>query len=92
MLFQLGQVMQTRGLYSLLEGNPTRHNEVVEAFNRYTAGDWGNICPDDAEMNNAAVRTGADRILAKYTLSFGNIYIITEWDRSYTTIMLCEEY
>lgn len=91
-LFTLGQLVQTRGLNSITEGNPDRHNEVVDAFLKYQRGDWGNTCAEDAELNNEAVRTGQDRIVAKYCLSFGNIFIITEWDRSYTTLMLCEEY
>ena len=91
-LFSLGQVVQTRGLYSMTEANPDRHNEVVTALHRYMGGDWGNTCQEDAELNNEAVRSGQDRIVAKYCLSFANIFIITEWDRSYTTILLCEEY
>ena len=92
MLFTTGQVIQTKGLYSLLENNPTRHNEVVAAFNQYVTGNWGNTCPEDAAMNNEAVRTGNDRIVAKCKLSFADIFIITEIDRSYTTILLCDEY
>ena len=34
----------------------------------------------------------SDRILARYSTAEGDIYIITEWDRSYTTFMFCDEY
>jgi len=92
MLFKTGEILQTRGLHSLIGDSPERHNEVVTAFNKYISGNWGNTSPADAEMNNDAVRTGNDRIVAKYRLSFADIFIITEYDRSYTTILLCDEY
>lgn len=92
MKFSLGEIMQTRGLYAKIEGNPDRHNEVVNALHRYMACDWGNTSPEDCGYNNEAVRTGGDRIIAKYNLSFASIFIITEWNREYTTIMLCNEY
>jgi len=91
-LFNPGDLLQTKGLNSLIADNPERYNEVRNAYFRYIAGDWGNTCKADQELNNAAVTTGEDRIVAKYNLSFASIFIITEHDRSYTTLMLCEEY
>ena len=53
--------------------------------------DWGDLCDDDKQMNEDAIRNN-ERLLASYVTSGGNIYIITERDRSYTTILLRSEY
>lgn len=63
------------------------------ALARYMRGDWGDLGAEDREMNDNAVKEPqSDRILARYNLKCGSIYIITEWDRSYTTLMFCNEY
>jgi hypothetical protein len=46
----------------------------------------------DMQSNDDAVKTGNDRILAAYNTSEGKVYIITEWDRSYTTLLFANEY
>ena len=67
--------------------------EVYEALNRYLSGDWGDLPQEDKDMNDTAVKhPGSTRILARYNLLCGDIYIITEWDRSYTTLLFCNEY
>lgn len=43
-------------------------------------------------MNDRAVESGDDRIFSAYTIEGHRVYIITEWDRSYTTMLLAEEY
>lgn len=43
-------------------------------------------------MNDEAIKNGNDRVLAAYETSQGKIYIITEYDRSYTTILFSHEY
>lgn len=55
----------------------------------YMNGDWGNVCDEDAKANDEG-----GRILAKYDYSDPevSIWIITEWDRSYTTILFPDEY
>lgn len=47
---------------------------------------------EDKKKNDKAIASGEDRILASYKTSEGQIFIITEWDRSYTTIMFADEY
>jgi hypothetical protein len=64
----------------------------AEFLSRHESGDWGEVGPEDWESNEAAVREGT-RLLSAYTLNTGvKIWIITEWDRSVTTILLPEEY
>ena len=43
-LFNPGDLLQTKGLNSLIADNPERYNEVRNAYFRYIAGDWGNTC------------------------------------------------
>lgn len=67
--------------------------EIQKAFNRYIRCDWGDLCEEDKQMNEQAIISGKERILAKYTSKAGKeFYIITEWDRSVTTALLVEEY
>ena len=85
--FALGQVVITRGASKKLD---ERH--VWSALNRHVNGDWGDLCDDDWALNNAAVESDA-RLLSRYLTYDGTCFwIITEWDRSVTTILLPEEY
>jgi hypothetical protein len=86
-LFQVGQLVITRGASELLD-----FQSLADAFARYLKGDWGDLCAFDKRANDEAVET-ATRILAAYSDAAGHkFWIITEWDRSYTTVLLPEEY
>lgn len=95
MKFELGQVVMTRGIAEARGAgngfNHTFNKEVLEAFDKYKNCDWGITCEEDAEMNNEAIIEG-ERILAVYPTCCGEIWIITEWDRSVTTILFPDEY
>lgn len=85
--FRLGRLVSTPGA---LERVP--NGEVLRALRRHVSGDWGNVCPADAEANEAAVHERA-RLLSAYTTEAGvRFWIITEADRSVTTVLLPEEY
>ena len=58
---------------------------------RHVAGDWGDVCPEDARENELSVRRGF-RILSSYAAGDECLWIITEADRSSTTLLLREEY
>lgn len=90
--FEIGQVVQTRGIATACEEDDNFNLEVHKAFYRYLKGDWGDLGDEDKALNDSAVENNDDRILASYKLSKGKIYIITEWDRSYTTVMFADEY
>lgn len=67
-------------------------HERQRALARHVAGDWGDCCPEDAEANNAGLKNG-DRLLSVYhTADQIKFWIITEADRSTTTILLPEDY
>lgn len=66
--------------------------EIQTLLMRHSFGDWGNVCPEDDEVNEKALANGG-RILSSYTsISGKKIWIITEGDRSYTTVLLPDEY
>lgn len=59
---------------------------------RHRKGDWGNVCADDWEANNRDLADG-NRLLSAYRTKKGvKLWVITEWDRSVTTLLLPEEY
>lgn len=66
---------------------------VEESLGCYLAGDWGDFCQDDRELNDEAIAAEqrgetTDSLFSMYHHTDGTeIYIITEWDRSVTTIM-----
>jgi hypothetical protein len=86
--FPLGQVVATRGAFPLTESHPT---PIRWALDRHQAGDWGEVCAEDKAANDEALRDEG-RLLSVYLVGGVKIWIITEWDRSATTILLPEEY
>ena len=64
----------------------------ISSIEKYLDKDWGNTCESDCAMNDESVKTGDDRIVAMYNHELGDIFIITEWDRSVTTVLFCDEY
>lgn len=87
MLFPLGTVVITQGVNEKIP-----EEDYKAALNRHASGDWGEVCKTDFEINNRALKR-QDSLFSKYTASNGiAFYIITEWDRSVTTILLPSEY
>ena len=90
--YSLGKVVMTNGISSKMAENEEFSNEIANCFRRYIVCDWGELCDEDKEMNDKALRTGTARVLAAYDTSEGRVYIITEQNRSYTTILFANEY
>ncbi len=66
--------------------------ELLAAFQRHMRGDWGIVSEADWKANDQALKSG-ERLLSAYKSSSGTkFWIITERDRSYTTILLPSEY
>lgn len=85
--FPMGRLVITRGASAALCSD-----DVLEALARHLGGDWGNVCPEDKEYNNEALEYGF-RLLSSYASHDGTkFWIITEHDRSVTTILLPDEY
>ncbi len=87
--FNLGRVFSTPGaLEALAESN----QHPLEFLQRHVSGDWGEVCDEDKSENELSIREGF-RILSAYrTAKDVRLWIITEADRSSTTILLPEEY
>jgi hypothetical protein len=87
--FELGLATITPGALELL-GNLEVSPSMLLA--RHASGDWGDIPPEDARENEFSLKRGL-RVLSSYPLPSGErVWIITEADRSVTTILLPEEY
>jgi hypothetical protein len=84
----LGRVVATPGALKLL-GKSGRH--PFEYLARHASGDWGDLYAFDRRQNEIALRDGL-RIFSSYDVPAGRVWIITEADRSITTILLPEEY
>lgn len=91
-MFTIGNLVQTSGIAHECENNPEFLRSVRNSLSRYMKKDWGDLCADDKALNDSAVATGDDRILAAYKIQDKKIYIITEYDRSVTTILFADEY
>lgn len=85
--FSLGQTVITRGALASLTPD-----DVRAAVRRHSCCDWGDVCPEDWQLNDAALRDGT-RLLSAYRSSDGTrFWVITEADRSATTVLLPGEY
>lgn len=89
-LFSLGRTVVTPGALDLLDRTSTNGTDLL---NRHQCGDWGIVCPADAKSNDRAITDGT-RILSAYELGARRepLWIITEADRSVTTLLLPSEY
>ena len=88
-LFPLGNVYLTIGAREALEGSNQTPNEFLA---KHQSGDWGIIGKEDWKENDFSVKVGF-RILSAYETSQDEkLWIITEADRSSTTILLPNEY
>ena len=88
MLFTLGQIVATPGaLDTLVKLNVNPASLLA----RHANGDWSEMYDEDAEANRSAIEHG-ERILSSYVIQGEKVWVITEWDRSATTILLPSEY
>jgi hypothetical protein len=90
-VFKLGQLVSTAGVDAKMKSDPDFYEGVWAAIRRHTQGDWGDLCDDDKQANDQALLANNGRLLSAYH-NKTKIYIITEWDRSATTILFPDEY
>lgn len=85
--FPLGQVVATPGVLDAVSAV-----DLASALARHSRGDWGEVEGADWEENNRSIRDGF-RLLSAYRTEAGTrFWIITEADRSITTVLLPDEY
>jgi len=100
--FPTGQIVASRGVYDLACQNPDFAQFVQKSLNRHVKGEWGDVDGEDKQTNDQALKQGT-RLLSAYSPREGGddrfpkqgvatIWIITEADRSATTILFPDEY
>lgn len=84
MKFPLGQLLTTPGAQEVVP-------DPSDIIRRHASGDWGTVSEEDWKLNDESLDNGG-RLLSAYEVDGTKIWIITEADRSATTILLPEEY
>jgi hypothetical protein len=88
-LFPAGQIVATPGALALLD---QANKTAFEFLSRHLRGDWGDLCQDDKTENELGLKHGF-RLLSSYQVTDReHLWIITEADRSETTLLLPSEY
>ena len=88
-LFSPGKIVATPGALALLE---EANKSPSEFLARHLRGDWGDLCQDDKTENELSLKHGF-RLLSSYPITdSATLWIITEADRSVTTLLLPSEY
>ncbi|WP_427773426.1 hypothetical protein [Comamonas thiooxydans] len=87
--FSPGQIVATPGALAALEEHKVTPLRLLA---RHLSGDWGDLPPEDAQLNDLALQSEG-RLLSSYVIGTDTkIWVITEWDRSVTTLLLPSEY
>lgn len=90
--FNLGRLVATFGVGDRMKDDTSFNMFVSVSLQRYEACDWGTLSDEDKAQNDHAVEHDG-RIMGQYECAGQpKIWIITEWDRSVTTILFPEEY
>ncbi len=91
--FELGQTVVTAAVDARMKEDKGFAVFVQMSLGRYVQCDWGDTCEEDKQTNEDSLRDG-ERLLAVYTYrkTGETIWIITEWDRSVTTILFPSDY
>ncbi len=88
--FSPGQTVMTIGVAALAQQGQLDPSSYLR---RHLSGDWGDLDEGDRRQNDAALTSGEDRLFSSYQVTRDlKLWIITEWDRSVTTLLLPSEY
>lgn len=92
--FELGTVVVTKAISDKMALDKGFDAFVKLSLGRFIKGDWGNLCAEDKEQNEEALKNNDQRLMGSYENKSMNwkIWIITEWDRSTTTVLFPEDY
>lgn len=92
-MFNLGMTVVTNAVGKKMEADLNFRTFVVNSLEKYRNQDWGDTCEEDKQSNDYGLKHD-ERILAVYIYpkTGEKIWIITEWDRSVTTILFPSEY
>ena len=87
--FSLGQCVATPGAIDAIAESGEEQCSFVR---RHHGGDWGQVCEEDAQANEDALTHGGRLLSVYFTKNNTKLYVITEADRSVTTVLLADEY
>jgi len=82
-LFPLGRIVTTKGVHLTIAAD-----EILTGLMRHAQGDWGDVCDEDRHSNEEALVRDFRLFSAYHTSKNTKFWIITEHDRSVTTILL----
>lgn len=85
--FELGRTLITSAAQAVLHSE-----DVTKALSRHHTGDWGDLDDEDKQSNERALKDGSRLLSAYHDRKGTKFYIITEWNRQFTTVMLPEDY
>ena len=94
--FLLGKVVMTRSVSLTLINHDVLigHEVINHVLSRHASGDWGDLDEEDLEANEYALKNG-DRLFSSYNIDCGSeskLWVITEYDRSVTTVLFPSDY
>ena len=88
----MGRLLMTRGVNDLVAENEAFAKFVMSSLTRHRRGDWGNLTDEDKQENELSIKDGYRLLSAYEAEGLPKIWIITEADRSATTILFPDEY
>ena len=91
MKFPLGRIVWTRGVNDRVAVDASFAKFVMDSLKRHANGDWGELSAEDKHENDFSLDKEL-RLLSSYQHGGIKIWIVTEADRSVTTILFPEEY
>jgi hypothetical protein len=91
--FPMGQIVVTRNVYEWTAANGEFARFVQRSLKRHARGDWGSLSTEDRQENELALMQGNLRLFSAYQhYRLPKIWIITEADRSVTTVLFPDDY
>jgi len=90
--FSLGQMVMARGVADQIAEDAEFSSFVIASMGRHARGDWGDLCPEDKKENEYSLGKYLRLFSAYETEGLPKIWIITEADRSVTTVLFPDEY
>lgn len=90
--FEFGKITVTSAVYERMQRDAVFAVFVNDSLEKFISCEWGDLCEDDKQVNEDALKHG-DRLFGSYIMNEDTkIFIITEADRSVTTVLFPSDY
>ncbi|MDO8690677.1 MAG: hypothetical protein Q7R39_11825 [Dehalococcoidia bacterium] len=90
--FTTGRLVWTRGVNEKIAGDAGFSKFILESLRRHARGDWGDLSDEDRQANDLALKDGSRLLSAYEQPGLPKVWVITEADRSATTVLFPDEY